>query len=614
MSMNIVERLQLLRQEMEKHNLDYYLVPSIDAHNSEYVPSCWERRTWISGFDGSAGEALITKDHAYLWTDGRYFLQADQQLDAKHYTLMKQSGFAPEVNEWLKMQAKSSEGKKRLGVDPQVLSTGRAAGFEALMSSLSGNFVSIEHNLVDACKVALGEEMCIPSSEAYALAEQFTGESLTERLNWIQSQMVAKSADYIALNVLDEIAWLFNIRGSDIHFNPLVISYAIIGKNQTWLFVDGHKIPDVLHTQLKATGVNILDYAEFGTHLSSLEGSIWLDPKTANFWMENKAKQAGKIIFEPSPIVAAKASKNSTEAEGARIAHLKDAVAVSRFLCWLDNHWQEGVDELSCVDKLQSFRQQQSNLRGSSFDTISGFASNGAIIHYRVTPETNKKIDDSSLYLVDSGGQYLEGTTDITRTVHLGNPTVAQKRHYTLVLKGHLALARQQFPQGTCGEHLDVLARAALWNAGLNYRHGTGHGVGSFLCVHEGPQKISQAPTGVPLLPGMIVSNEPGFYLEGAYGIRIENLCLINASQSDEAEVSGFGPFYVFEDLTLVPYAKNLMDMDLLTDEEIDQIKAYYEQIRVKVRPNLGEKEKAWLDNQMEIKQSISRIKETYNS
>jgi Xaa-Pro aminopeptidase len=469
------------------------------------------------------------------------------------------------------------------------------------MSSLSGDFVSIENNLVDACKTTLGEEMQIPSSEAYALEQKYTGESLTDRLNWIQSQLVAKSADYIALNVLDEIAWLFNIRGSDIHFNPLVISYAIIGQNQSWLFVDGHKIPNTLQAQLKDAGVNLLNYAEFGEHLSSLNGSICLDPKTANFWMENKAKQAGKIIFEASPIVAAKASKNNTEAEGARIAHLKDAVAVSSFLCWLDNHWKEGVDELSCVEKLQSFRQQQLNLRGSSFDTISGFASNGAIIHYRVTPETNKKIDDSSLYLVDSGGQYLEGTTDITRTVHLGNPTAAQKRDYTLVLKGHLALARQQFPHGTCGEHLDVLARAALWNTGLNYRHGTGHGVGSFLCVHEGPQKISQAPTGVPLLPGMIVSNEPGFYLEGAYGIRVENLCLINASQLDEAKTSGFGPFYSFEDLTLVPYAKNLMEMDLLTSEEIDQIKVYYEQIRAKVRPNLGEEATTWLDNQITI-------------
>lgn len=595
--MNVAERLQLLRYEMQHKNIDIYLVPSIDGHNSEYVPRCWERRPWISNFDGSAGEVLVTLDHAYLWTDGRYFLQAEQQLDANHYTMMKQNGFAPETEQWILDNAKG----KRLGIDPQLVSIGRAEQLANIMQAVGGDLAVIETNLIDNCKSKLGESLELPREQVFALTDNFTGQSLTDRLNVIKAELAKKDADYIALNVLDEIAWLFNIRGSDISFNPLAISYAIVGQDNTWLFVDSHKVPPELKQILNDAGVQLLDYTKFGSHLKKLNGVIWLDDRTANHWMFTNASENAEVYLARSPVVALKACKNTVEANGSRYAHIKDAVAVINFLNWLDNNWQSGVSELSCVDKLAEFRSEQENLRGASFSTISGFASNGAIIHYRVTPETNKTIDDSNLYLIDSGGQYLEGTTDITRTVHLGVPTAEQQRHYTLVLQGHLALGRAVFPHGTYGEHLDAFARAPLWNEYLNYRHGTGHGVGSFLCVHEGPQKISQAPSGVALLPGMIVSNEPGLYIDGSHGIRIENLCLINEVDSAAAKASKYGPFYNFEDLTLVPYCKKLIDLDMLSAADKMQIQAYYDKIRELVRGRLNQNEQAWLDDQLNL-------------
>lgn len=593
--MKIAERLKLLRAEMQAQNIDIYIVPSIDAHNSEYVPVCWERRAWISNFDGSAGEVLITLDHAYLWTDGRYFLQANQQLDSNYYTLMKQSGFAPEIEQWLLANARG----KRLGIDPQLISINRAQQLKQLMQTISGELVLIEGNLVDRCRAKLGEDLTLPIHEAFTLSEAYTGQSVADRLAWLKDDLTKKGADFIALNVLDEIAWLFNLRGTDIAYNPLVIAYAIVGQANSWIFIDERKITPILHSQLKAAGVISLDYAQFGEQLKNLTGKICLDEKTATQWMLEQASNRATVTFARSPIVLAKACKNSVEAEGARIAHIKDAVAMINFLCWLEHHWQQGVDEISCAEKLADFRAQQQSIQGSSFATISGFASNGAIIHYRANLKTNKIVNDSNLYLLDSGGQYLDGTTDITRTIHLGEPTAKQKFHYTLVLQGHLALARAKFPHGTCGEHLDVLARASLWQEHLNYYHGTGHGVGSFLCVHEGPQKISPMPSGIALLPGMIVSNEPGLYIEGNYGIRIENLLLINPANSSATDSSDFGPFYQFEDLTLVPYCKSLIDWSVLNDIEKRQIQNYYATIKHKVRELLGPLEQAWLDGQL---------------
>lgn len=594
---NIEPKLNLLRYEMEHHNIDMYMVPSIDSHNSEYVPACFERRTWISGFDGSAGEALVTLNHAYLWTDGRYFLQAEQQLDSKFYTLMRQGSFTPETEQWIMDNAQGL----RVGFDPKVMSIGRANQLKDIMESILGEAVAIDTNLIDNCKLKSGEELAMPVEPLYLVNEEHSGKSTQNKIQEIQKLLKQKEVDYLALNVLDEIAWVFNIRGSDISFNPLVISYALISQDKSYIFVDKNKLSTQVQEVFAKNNIHILAYEEFGDFLAKLNGAVWLDDRTANYWMYVNANQNADIYLARSPVVYMKACKNDVEISGMKHAHIKDAVAEINFLHWLDNSWQNNITELDAVNRLGEFRQEQTNYVGDSFATISGYQSNGAIIHYRVTPETNKQIKNDSLYLIDSGGQYLEGTTDITRTVHLGTPTEIQKKHYTLVLKGHLALGGAKFPHGTFGEHLDVLARKDLWNEYLNYRHGTGHGVGCFLCVHEGPQKISQAPSNIPLLPGMIVSNEPGLYIDGDYGIRIENLCLIKKATDLNAINSLYGPFYEFEDLTLVPYSKKLIMLELLTDVEKQQIKDYYSKIISTIRPKLKPEIQAWLDNELDI-------------
>lgn len=595
--MSSLQRLELLRAEMHNAGVDVYLIPSIDAHNSEYVPECWQRRPWISGFDGSAGEVMVTLNQAYLSTDGRYFLQADQQLDATCFKLIKQQGFVSEIELWLQHNATGM----KLGIDPQLISIARMTKLQQIMSSIGGEVIILAENLIDKCKLISGENLTLPCAKAYAHNDVFTGESVVNKLKWLRADLSANLVDATAFNVLDEIAWLFNIRGADIDYNPLVISYVFVSQSEAILFVDLDKISPELEQNLLASGVTIKSYSEFGVYLSKLNIKICLDDKTANYWMQQQAEVANQISYARSPIVFKKAIKNSVEQDGMRYAHIKDAVAMVGFLHWLENNWQQGVDEVSAADKLAEFRSQQENLKGFSFATISGYASNGAIIHYRATAETSKVIKNDSLYLLDSGGQYLEGTTDITRTMHLGEPTAEQKRHYTLVLKGHLALSRSIFVHGTCGENLDVLARAPLWNEFLNYRHGTGHGVGSFLCVHEGPQKISQASSGVALLPGMVVSNEPGLYIDGSHGIRIENLCLVSEIEQPAAKSSEFGPFYQFEDLTLVPYCKKLIDLDLLSIEDKQQIKVYYQRIIEKVVPRLSDELSSWVLNELAI-------------
>lgn len=594
---NIKERLDLLRSEMLAKKIDMYLIPSIDAHNSEYVPLSWQRRPWISGFDGSAGEVLVTMDHAYLSTDGRYFLQANLQLDPEYYTLIKQTGFLSAIENWLCKNASN----KRIGFDPSLVGISRAKRLQQTMQRIGGEAVMINDNLVDSSRNKLGEEFSLPKSKVYTIDPVYTGDTLIEKLTWLQNELNVKGADYIVLNVLDEIAWLFNLRGNDIDYNPVFISYALIGHNEVVLFIDHDKIVPEVDAYLAKAQVKIASYESFFTKLADLKGIIWLDDKTASAWMEKSISSSSEIIYEHSPIIYRKAIKNDCEVSGAKVAHIKDAIAVINFLYWLDNNWQTGVDEIQAMEKLAGFREAQANFKGPSFSTISGYASNGAIIHYRSTSETAKVIKNDNLYLVDSGGQYLEGTTDITRTVHLGIPLQEHKHHYTLVLKGHLALGGAIFVHGTCGEHLDALARSPLWREYLNYRHGTGHGVGSFLCVHEGPQKISQANSNVSLEPGMIVSNEPGLYIDGSHGIRIENLCLVSHVENELALASEYGPFYRFEDLTLVPYCKKLIDIKLLSDEEKKQVSEYYAKIRKTVMPLLDPQIQDWLSSELDL-------------
>lgn len=595
--LNIKERLSVLRQKMSMDNIDFYLVPSTDAHNNEYLPKCWLRRPWISGFTGSAGEVLVAKDHAYLWTDGRYYLQADKELDKNLYTLMPQSGFVPETETWLQENAKG----KIIGVDSHLISIARARRLNMVMSAINGKLVLLDNNLVDECKLALGESLEMPFSKALYLDEKYTGEGILDKLSWLRGCLNKENANFIALNVLDEINWLFNLRGSDIEFNPLIICYAIIGVDTANLYVDKNKINEEIVTQFKQNNIIVKAYEDFAYDMNNLNGKVWLDETKANYWMYKNINKNNPVIFLPSPIVYKKACKNTIEINGTQTAHKKDAVVLAHFFYWLNNNWQAGIDEITCAQKLYECRSSALNFMGLSFNTISGFASNSAIIHYGVTNDTKKVVNDSNMYLLDSGSQYFEGTTDVTRTVHLGTATPEQKRHYTLVLKGHLAVGRAVFTHGTCGEHLDILARNALWGDYLNYRHGTGHGVGSALCVHEGPQKISQAPTNIPLVPGMIVSNEPGVYIKDQYGIRIENLCLVKEVTDERAKNSEYGPFYQFETLTLFPYAKGLIDVELLTTDEREQISAYYAQIKTEIYPLLEKPVLEWMEEEMNL-------------
>lgn len=585
--MVISEKLAQLRQSMQKNHLDFYFVPARDAHNNEYVPACWQRRAWISGFDGSAGDVLITLDHAYLWTDGRYFLQAEQQLDPRCYQLMKQAQGAPPLQQWFLSHGQH----KTCGVDSRLLSIAQAQQWQKALESVQGKLQPITDNLIDSL---WQNQPSLPNNPIRQYPLKHAGVSAKEKLSALRAALSEKKAQAHVLTLLDAIAWLFNIRGTDVDFNPVAICYAIITAETATLYIQPEKVSTAEKQYLQSQGIDCQPYDAFATALNQLKGIVWVDPNSASWWVAQQLQKAN-LLLETSPLQLMKALKNPTETAGMHEAHRRDALAMVKFLHWLENTWPTGVTEMSATDELEKFRRQDSECLDLSFASISGFASNGAIIHYRSTPATNRSIDDSNLYLIDSGGQYWYGTTDITRTIHLGLPTLEQKLHYTLVLKGHLVLRHTLFPEGTCGEHLDALARHPLWQAGLNYGHGTGHGVGCYLCVHEGPQRISQGYSKIPLEPSMIVSNEPGVYFAERYGIRIENLCLIIEALPQSESLTGDGPFYTFEDLTKVPYARNLIDISLLTPQEIRWINDYHREIYELLVDDLNDDQRIWL-------------------
>ncbi|WP_100550988.1 aminopeptidase P family protein [Caedibacter taeniospiralis] len=591
---DIQHKIKILRQLMDQKQYDFYLTPSTDAHNNEYLPKAWQRRPWISDFTGSAGEALVGHKEAHLWTDGRYFLQAETELDSSIYQLQKQQGYISEFENWLEIHAYG----KTLAIDPTTLSIKRGQTINALMHKLRGKCVFDKSNLIDEVRRLCNESTDLPHGKAFLQTLQFSGKETQVKLREIRNKLNEHRVDALVISVLDEIAWLLNIRGHDIEFNPLLISYVIVSEAHCQFFVDETKLDDHIKQNLISHGVEILPYEDFYDALKHLNVRVWIDANTANYAILQCLNREASPYFAQSPIVLMKACKNIVEIDGSKLAHKKDAIAMIEFIYWLENNWQQGVDELSAQQKLLEFRQKQPHFKGASFDTISGFASNGAIIHYRSSKKTSKIIDDSNLYLLDSGGQYLEGTTDITRVFHLGIPMPLHKHYYTLVLKGHLALQNMSFPKGTKGEQLDSLARQPLWQEQLNYGHGTGHGVGSFLCVHEGPQRISPAFSNQSLEPGMIVSNEPGIYFPNRFGIRIENLCFVKKLK--EQAHHECGEFYAFEDLTLVPYARNLIAIELLTHNEIRQINSYHLRVEKEIMPMISnEKIKTWLGNQL---------------
>lgn len=576
--MNLVQRIEALRNKMREQGIDYYYVPSIDQHKNEYVPDCWQRRTWISGFSGSAGDALIGLNEAYLWTDARYFLQAENELP-KHFTLMKQvQGVAP-VDGWLRKNAVG----KTLAVDPKVVSLTQGQRLGQAMMDAQGKFVDLEENLVDA---VWRDQPKLSGAPVVIYPEHYAGLSANAKIQQVRDALQNVKADAHVISMLDAIAWVYNIRGCDVAFNPLVISYALISAKEAYLFVDPAKIQDKAY--FAAEGITLLPYEAFAAELQKLSGKVWVDAGSASLWLSQQLKHA-QLHLEASPISLLKAVKNPTELAGMQLAHEKDAAAMIEFIQWLERNWPSQT-EISASDKLAAVRKQDTDFRDLSFDTISAYASNGAIIHYRASDASAKKLDDKALYLLDSGAQYWQGTTDITRVFHFGEPLSMEKRHYTLVLKGHLALRHAIFPAGTFGENLDILARKPLWDAGLNYGHGTGHGVGCYLCVHEGPQVISPRGSGVPLLPGMIVSNEPGVYFPGQYGIRIENLVYVKVHSK-----TAMGEFYTFEDLTLVPHNRKLIDTDLLSAQEIEWINQYHTRVYRTLAKRVSAEAAAWL-------------------
>ncbi len=588
--MNVSKRIAALRQQMGYSKLAAYVVPSADPHQSEYVAATWKRRKFISGFGGSAGTVAVTLDGGGLWTDSRYFLQGEQELAGSGLDLFKMGEpEVPELEAWLADVVPSGE---RVGVDPKVFS---AAGFDALAATLKGKGVELVPVTQDLVERVWGTDRpAMPDGPLRVHSLEFAGETVESKLERIAKAMSGNGTDAYVLAALDELAWVFNLRGSDVNFNPVFIAFAVVEPEGARLFVDLHKVGTAEREALPAN-VILQPYGALDDYLASLgesKAAVWIDPGTVNAHVRRVLNDAGAGVVElPGAIAGWKAAKNEAELTGFREAHVRDGASMVRFLRWLGEAvGNEELTEMSVWDKLKEFRRVHEEFIGLSFNSIVGFAGHGAIVHYAVSEESNIPVTVGDILLVDSGGQYVDGTTDITRTVILGVPSAEQKHAYTAVLQGHLSLKRSQFLEGTNGYQLDMLARAPLWQAGLNYGHGTGHGVGAALCVHEGPFSVSPRKVMAPLTVGNVLSNEPGYYKADSFGIRVENLVTVV-----EREVTESGRFLGFEDLTLCPYDRNLIDDSRLSDVERSQIDTYHAQVQRLLSPLLEGDDLAWL-------------------
>jgi len=588
----IEERIHKLRLQMEQYRVDAYIVPGSDPHQSEYVPPMWQRRQWLSGFSGSAGDVVITKTMAGLWTDFRYYLQAEQELSGTEFTLFKKGlSDVPELENWLKSEL--SEGSC-VGLDPRLFSYNRFQKLRNTLKSRKTAIKSIVPNLIDQIWQDQPE---FPTCLIQPYPIEFSGESTESKLSRLRQKMVDEQADVHIITNLDAIAWLYNIRGQDVDFNPVAIAYGAVTQKEALLFVMLPKVTDKVREHLGSL-VTINDYDDFQKYLKMLtkvKAKVWFDPDTVNQWIVDLLKPGGGSFFKASPITLFKAVKNEVELAGFRAAHVRDGCAMVNFLAWLKNAVPAGeVTEVKAALKVDRMRARQSLFQGQSFQTIAAYNEHAAIVHYAPQPKTDITITAPGIFLIDSGGQYLDGTTDITRTIAIGEPSDEQKEHFTRVLKGHIQLAMTRFPKGTVGKQLDTLARKYLWDVGLTYGHGTGHGVGHYLNVHEGPQSLTyNRCTEAALEPGMITSNEPGYYKEGHYGIRIESLVLTikdNALSSKESD------FYAFETLTLCPIDIKLIDKTLLTEQETAFLNDYHMLVRQTLVPLVDEEAKNWLE------------------
>jgi Xaa-Pro aminopeptidase len=584
----ILKKLSSLRQAMIQHGISACIIPGTDPHASEYIADYWKEREWISGFDGSAGTAVVTLTAAGLWTDSRYFLHAAEQLEGTGIELMKQG--LPETLEilpWLATQLKAGE---KVGVNPQVFSLNSYASMKNELKMNNLELLSIDL----PCEVWT-DRPSIPLNPFYAFNVKYAGKSTVDKLALVRAELKKAYANVFVMSALDDIAWLFNIRGNDVDYNPVVISYALIENDKATLFIAPEKLTPETSSYLKNEGVVVENYEAIYERLKQLKPSesVLVDGSKLNQALYESIPSTCVIRNAMSPVFKLKSIKNEVEMAGIRSAMVKDGVALTRFFMWLEANLESGkLTEISISEKLCEFRSEQENFMGESFGTIAGYAAHGAIVHYSAQPETESTLKAENILLLDSGGQYLDGTTDITRTVALGKATSQQQIDFTLVLKGHIALATAIFPTGTRGSQLDILARKALWDLGLNYGHGTGHGVGHFLNVHEGPQSIRAEENPIVLQAGMFMSNEPGLYRTNEYGIRIENLVHVVPAQKTE-----FGQFLQFETMTLFPIDRELIDITLLNEDEEMWIDEYHAEVVRKLSPSLTDEEVIWLEN-----------------
>jgi Xaa-Pro aminopeptidase len=585
--MVIIDRIRRLRKEMSDKGIDAYIVPSSDPHMSEYVAAHWEGRKWLSGFTGSAGTLVITQDSCGLWTDGRYYVQAEKQLEGTGIRLFK---FGMEgvksFTEWIADTLGQGE---CVGMDGKLFSVSQVRNMEKIFSK-KGILINKEHDLLMGI---WKDRPAIPRETVFVHDMVYAGRTAAQKIEDVREMMAQKGASYHLVSSLDDIAWLYNIRGGDVAYNPVAISYALISEEKAWLFINEDKVSVPVREHLSDNGVEIEDYERIESYLSRLGrgDTILLDPQRVNSWLYDSIGREARIEEDTAITTILKAVKNQVEIENLKKAHIKDGVAMVKFLCWLDNNLsKEEITEITVADKLEEFRSQQENYMGLSFPTIAGYGDHGAIVHYQADEESAYTLKPHGLLLIDSGCQYLEGTTDITRTIALGPTTPQQRSDYTLTLKGNIKLSRTRFLKGATGTNLDILARLYLWEHGIDYKHGTGHGVGYFLNVHEGPQSISPRISTVKLEEGMLVSNEPGVYREGSHGIRIENLLLVAGDIETE-----FGEFLRFEPVTLCPIDLAAVEPDLLDEEEKKWLNQYHERVYNTLGPLLDEKERLWL-------------------
>ncbi len=586
MNSTINNRIAALRAHIAQEQIQAFIIPSTDPHLSEYVAPHWQSREWISGFTGSAGTVVVTAKDAGLWTDSRYFLQAARQLEGTCITLYKEMlPETPNIPEFLSAHLQEGD---CVGIDGKMFS---AEEVEHLQKELKKSGIRIK-SIADPMQLLWTDRPAMPLAPAFVYDTKYAGMSFTEKLSAVRQAMEAAGADSLLLSALDEIAWLLNIRGNDVHCNPVVVSYLLIEKDKVNYFVQPQKVTPELAVYFSANGISVHPYEEIGDYLNSFNAhSVLMNPTKTNYAIYSAIRPGCLIINGASPVALLKAIRNKQEIAGIHAAMQRDGVALVKFLKWLDEAVPAGKEtEISVDKKLHTFRAAQPLYMGESFDTIAGYKEHGAIVHYEATPETDVTLKPEGFLLLDSGAQYLDGTTDITRTIALGPLTEEEKTDYTLILKGHIALAMAVFPEGTRGAQLDVLARMPIWKERMNYLHGTGHGVGHFLNVHEGPQSIRMNENPVALQPGMVTSNEPGVYKAGSHGIRTENLVL-----TVPAGEGMFGKYLKFETLTLCPICRKGIIKELLTAEEIGWLNDYHRTVYEKLSPDLNNDEREWL-------------------